>query len=334
MENKLLSALAFLTTVFLINSVAEASENCQSFKNLIPISRDSLDFEKLDPFLRIQFLEKNEILNRKKAKDLAEVYLAGQLTKDFFKHCLPFEKDNPIFFDSLSKEMQALGVQKLLSSKIVELNRLGHILINKSEGDFLFRAVGHRRDENERKAEFHRSNRSIYTDLSKINSEEWLIIFIHEVIHYLDHSLESSVKVFGNKENIDWINAIIENKVGFTRLSASDQSRVKHFVLAGIDRGFLAEFRAWAMTFWLYEKMVASSEQVKLKWAEDILAEKNQDELMADFIFRYLEPNFTDPKKEHIFKSDIIWEAYFSVRSELRNMNKYKLLGRTGLRLN
>lgn len=334
MENKLLSALVLLGAALLINAAAEARESCQRFKNLIPIPRSSVEFENLDPFVRIQSLEKNEILNQKKAKDIAESYLAGQLTKDFFRICLPSENDNPIFYDSLSKEMQALGVQKLLSSKISELNRLGQILINKSEGDFLFRAVGHRRDESERKAEFHRSNRSIYTDLSKISSEEWLIIFIHEVFHYLDQSLESSSKIFGNKENIDWINVIIEKRVGFNRLSTFDRSRVKNFVLAGIDRGFLAEFRAWAMTFWLYEKMVASSEQVKLKWAEDILAEKNQDELMADFIFRYLEPNFTDPKREYFFKSDIIWEAYFSVRSELRNTNKYKLLGRTGLRLN
>lgn len=97
---------------------------------------------------------------------------------------------------------------------------------------------------------------------------------------------------------------------------------LKTFVQSGLDRGLLAEYRAWLLCFSIYEEGKRTGLWGAIPWMESIITEKYPNESWESFTFRYLDRNFEDPDFTGIFSLKIMQEQYFQLRQELRTKFK------------
>lgn len=320
------AGLFFLVCMVWVAEVQSRAETCLSPPGLnlqqLEIDKDMLS--KMTVETRLNYLNRFETQVQLTAKALRTFYFQDKLEASFLQHCLPSVEERSDFYDWLSKEFQEYSLTKMSESSLPSLQTLA----KKLEGKLVFRAVGHYKKLGTRKAEFHRTRRSIFTDLSRIKAEEWLIIFIHEIVHWYDQQLFTSSQAFADKTVATEIFEMAKSVKYPQQLSLDQWRLVREHILHGLNRGFLAEFRAWTVTFSIYQQMKQASEQEHVEWIERILLNKWPNESMAEFVYRYLEPNFTAPKKESIFQLELMQNSYRVVKDVLRKKNKVELLGK------
>lgn len=96
-----------------------------------------------------------------------------------------------------------------------------------------------------------------------------------------------------------------------------------------MNRGFLAEYRAWTSTFALYIEAKATGAN-PIEWAETVLGERLPRERLDRFVFRFLDAGFEDPR-EGVYAYPIVRQALAELRAELRNRGEPPSLDSIGL---
>ena len=166
----------------------------------------------------------------------------------------------------------------------------------------LFQLVGHFQKPNRGplKAGFHRGDRSIFMDLSKIPQNEWLLILSHELIHHLDRRLQLATIEFSSPANVRKISAWIKDgSLSQSKLPDESALEIKNHLRKwlefGLDRGLLAEYRAWVPTVLLYQQGIKAGRWAKMNWMEELLAEKKNEEDIKKFMYRILRKKSSPP---------------------------------------
>lgn len=243
------------------------------------------------------------------ALQIYESYLAGDAV-DLKKNC-----SNSIYRDllesSLHKTFKSETLKKLLVSggnKAEFAKKIQNKTISP------FRLTGHFREDSptEKAGGFHRGHGSIFMNFTKIPPSEWEIYFIHEFAHSLDSELLKSITPFTNVELIQSFYTATKNN----SWSQEQKRQLTSWLLHGLNRGFLAEYRAWTVTFALYQEGLQDGTFNKIQWMEDILSHQGPQESLRSFILRYLSPRFSDPQKGP-FSSPQVQAELKKLRQEL-----------------
>lgn len=183
-----------------------------------------------------------------------------------------------------------------------------------------FRMVGHYAREKKKSAEpkaaFDRSSRSIYADFSKIPPNEWLLIFIHELAHNLDKTLVQSAELYKDQTVPRELNRLSAMGLKYSEVSTLTQASIQSYLFAGLNCGFLAEWRAWVFTIQYYREGLKLGVWQKIEWMENIIEQKPPGLSDEMFMLHYLNKSFTDPSEE-IFRLPLTQEALRQLRKNI-----------------
>jgi len=168
----------------------------------------------------------------------------------------------------------------------------------------------------EKKAGFHRGNRSIYMDFERIPPNEWLMIFTHEMAHVLDENLKAASEIYADDKTVkvlaDWAHKVTSSQ----DLPPEVREKLTRWIKAGLDRGLVAEYRAWHLTFVIYREGLNVQAWRPIAWLDEILAQQRDGESHEQFVYRYLHERFEDPTHEDpLFQLPLIKSELFETRS-------------------
>ncbi len=202
-----------------------------------------------------------------------------------------------------------------------------HEVRRRSEGENIlaYRLVGHLPGETnptDRAGGYHRGHQSIFMDFERIEPTQWTTIFVHELLHALDTDLLEGMRTFGDPDLRSQVERIAKASTSYDDLSSADRAILEEWILAGLDRGYLAEARAWAATLSLYEKLKDEDLQNPIVWLEAIRKQRlglaGNSETNFQLFLRYLDQRFTDPR-EGIFSTPLLQAAVAETRARLRS---------------
>lgn len=91
-------------------------------------------------------------------------------------------------------------------------------------------------------------------------------------------------------------NALSDTYNDFLTLPFLEAQDFRNWLLAGLDRGLLAEYRAWTATFQIYLQGKEEGLWSSRPWLEIILNEWDRKESLEKFTFHYLDQNSMDPQ--------------------------------------
>jgi len=265
--------------------------------------------------LEEEYKTRNDYLRTLTQLYLKEAIAGNELDSDF----KDFPEQNKIMahFSSLLLEET---ISLLHQSKIPSLVKLmkRYDTLYPAGTVALFRVTGISNDNESptlEKGGFHRTNKSIFMDITRTDSSEWVFIFLHELFHQLDETLDSSSRFFSQKENFE--KAMRLTKDENSKLTTSDNDFLDEWVQAGLDRGLFAEFRAWNFCFQIYEDGKKEKLWGSIKFAEEILLNKKVAQKMSSFIYDYLDSK-AQIKKESVLTRKIILKKMEFKREEFK----------------
>ena len=126
-------------------------------------------------------------------------------------------------------------------------------------------------DYTTRPAGFDRSTRGVFFNLFQIHAQDYSIYLIHEFAHALDPRLGAAIDRFNDESLTSQIAEWVKQKRVYTSLSTEEKRQVDAYVLAGLDRGLFAEWRAWLTTSELYLELLKNNEQQPIAFLDLIL---------------------------------------------------------------
>lgn len=242
-----------------------------------------------------------------------ESFITNELSLAKMEICwkgLPLGREFSVGLQQVFFERSFRILERAKSSKIQELVRLFYQK-HPSFDSAVFLLGGHSGGikSDQMRAWFDHVDKSLYMDASRISPEDWLVIFIHELVHLLDPHLEQGHLAFNKKA--DWKkfeNWGRQNK----KLSESESQELDTWLMHGLSRGLLGEYRAWSVTWVLYQEGLQENLWATIPWLEDL----GQGSLYAN-----LDDNFIDPT-DSIFKYELLQTQLKNLRLRLRQNPK------------
>lgn len=231
------------------------------------------------------------------------------------EHALSDPSDRERLNSRLHEAFLAHSLEQLERAASARLRELARRV--KETPLLLFRLVAQPRlGPGDKKAGFHRGKRSLFLDYAQVPPEEWLVIFIHESAHALDDRLLEGVTEYARAEQVERFVEWSRSTSHFADLSDDRRAQLEHWLLAGLSRGFLGEWRAWWLTLELYEDGLSEGLWTKIDWLEEVRARCEPKSRRAAFLMRYLSPRFEDPS-DGVFSNPLLRDALRSVRTRL-----------------
>jgi hypothetical protein len=78
-------------------------------------------------------------------------------------------------------------------------------------------------------------------------------------------------------------------------LTSDEAALVDQWLSLGLERGMMAEIRAWSQTYLLYEQLRKESLIAPIDWADQILAQQQRNESIPEFCRRYFNALYAHP---------------------------------------
>jgi hypothetical protein len=282
--------------------------------------KDSLELEDLkrkNSLLNIEFDAKREYL-----RILSKEYLNGNIDSSEVDQSFKTSSDYQKIMSQLSVELLMESIQRLKASNISEIK----IFMKKYDRLYekgsipLFRLSGSEIDRESptlEKGGFHRGTKSVFMDITRTSNKEWLFILMHELYHALDEKMATSSQEFSNEDLFKSIVSISARKQNLVELNSKEDTLLEEWVLAGLNRGLFAEYRAWNFGFSVYQKGIDEGLWRKVPFVEDVLSFKDKNESMSSFVYRYLNER-SKLSTEGILGRPIIQEKIKEKRDEFR----------------
>ena len=177
----------------------------------------------------------------------------------------------------------------------------------------------------------HRGRGSIQTDFTAIPSHELHFILFHETAHALDEELMRSIALFKDPIQLQRIQhllaALPPEDARPDRFPQSLSEVLTPWLLAGLNRGLWAEYRAWRATFALYRSGVqARMGRPPIAWFEEVLTAIQQAQETPEgrelswetHLYRYLDSHSKDPE-DGIFAHPLVRQELTRLRTKARN---------------
>lgn len=224
---------------------------------------------------------------------LAENYIQGRLKSQEIDHAFKSHHQYQKYMAHFSSILLMESVKRLKESAIPEIQsfmRRYDALYFKNTIP-LFRITGSeisRESPTEEKGGFHRGHKSIFMDVTRLSSGEWLFIFMHELYHALDDQLYEAIVEFTNEDLVDSVKKMSKTKSNLVELTDEEMTALDRYATAGLNRNLFAEYRAWSFGFTVYEKGMEEKLWKKIPFIENVLSFKDKNESMNGFIYRYL----------------------------------------------
>ncbi len=317
-------SLIIIMGLFSINSLAY---HCplQSINSLKNKYQDTDSYQ-----IRERFEIKKEIRNLyiDYSNTITNEYINGDLNKKKFKTCLESIDENELNYQVSNQLKKALlsslkqTHSPILQDLLNDLNSEGSALLIGVKLDLKIR-------KNERPATYHRTAKNINISIPKIGFNEAKLILIHELVHKRDQKqiYEASI----NFSNIDTQMNLLDISKTHNELKGLTEIETKElntYILNGLKRGFLAEFKAWALTYQIYLSLISKGEIIPIQWADQILDQYDRKTNYLDFIFNYYLRRFSTPssKGNNIFSTTLMQNAYKEYISQLKMKDKCLLV--------
>jgi hypothetical protein len=314
--------------------------------NCFRIEAASLDCSQLSEWQEIKEQIKNgledSILVKVKQREL-EFQIRKNIANQFYKDyrfnnlkmeslysCLSSEPDRRNFLNTVQSAFYEGSLKELRNANSPVIKKLVKLLDKQLNGQvMLYRMINHYESspDLESKAGFYRGARSIFMNIDSIPSNEWLLIFTHELVHALDDTLWTALDIYSNKE---WVKEFTEwsnKEQNPEKLPSELKNKLKMWLEAGLNRGFWAEYRAWLITFEIYKEGLINHLWQPIDWVETILNSKQfEKETTSQLTYRYLNSRFTNPT-EGIFSLPLIKNALYDLRSSYGPSSQLPELG-------
>lgn len=171
-------------------------------------------------------------------------------------------------------------------------------------------------DDPIRSASYHRAYNSIFIDIENVSPQAWLVRFVHEIAHSLDSEMYASLKVYNDEEFLKNLEVYGEKKVALKSLDAVTRKKLDQWLIAGLNRGLLGEYRAWLVTLLIYNEGLQDGTFSEMKWLEEIKKSQPVGVSLSVHLFRYLSPSWIDPT-EGWFAYEYIQQALLELRQKL-----------------
>lgn len=245
------------------------------------------------------------------AKDIFSRYLSGEWTaadSAALESCtFSHPKLIRLVETALGPTIKAQSNEILKSSSSSYLRKLAKALDERLDVPFNFARRG-------AAGGYHRGRNSIFLDFTVIPRTEWFVVYIHEATHALDSELQRAVEVYSDKSLVEMFAKELPNVSRASEFSAEAARALETWLLAGLSRGMLAEYRAWLVTSALYREAIAASLSSKVPWMEDILADSSHT--LSEIWLRKIDKGFKNPNSG-IFKHSAVEEALNRIRMQI-----------------
>jgi hypothetical protein len=196
----------------------------------------------------------------------------------------------PTFFKASRINLEGLGdkyISKLFSlqDKVFGVNEIPPVR---------FVVEGRNSKDPQLVAGVARGTKLLFASVLEIPPEEWNMILVHEIAHIVDDALDAAVKQWQSNDLKEKALAERENFLQSSPIRIDDFPNSRVWLSAGLNRGFLAEYRAWVITSVIYESLRAKSLQVDLNWMREISAAGMTISELKVRVFKYLDSRFFD----------------------------------------
>ncbi len=245
------------------------------------------------------------------AHDLALAYLeGGGELESTLGPCIEGLADRQNFINAFQSELLDESVARLRAARSPILRDLirSYDFQLGPRSVALFRLTGHTiqsESPTSEKGGFHRGTRSIFLDVSRIPSTEWLLIFAHELLHSLDPMLSEAVRGYDQPQLLERLGARAQILSDPSGLSREDREALTRWIEAGLGRGLWAEYRAWTLTFAIYDQGLQEKLWPRIEWMERILSSRRKDEALDAFTYRFLDERSEDRESGNFFPSAV-----------------------------
>lgn len=260
---------------------------------------------------RQKFIDQEYSYREQLAESLFSNYLHGQIDFAQIEKCwvdLPMKESLLI---TLQAKFLLGSLQYLERSSSSVIKNFIQIFKNRygSAQAASFKLVGHtQKSIDGMKAGFHRADKSIFMDISKISRSEWMVILVHELSHSLDSEMNKSIPIYNNEAAVQKFVKWSQAGRHFQELNPREQQELSQWLEAGLSRGLFAEYRAWWATVQVYNAGLKDKLWEKIEWLED---------LQSGSLYLNLDKNFKDPT-ESVFKNPLFQEGLAIVREKYR----------------
>jgi len=317
-----------LLSVILIPTSKADCEFLQNWKN----ANEALAKGRAKISERAQLLKEERVIRDKTIQDIFNGYLNETLKISNIETCLGQSPERQNFINTMNSIFYERTLQNLGRAKAPRISAFLKLLGEKfSDSLPLFRLTGHYKTEKDGDTPnlpggFHRASGSVFMNISKIPSNDWTIIFIHELLHSLDEELWKAVEVYGHEDWIKEFEQWASKTENFDDLPADTQGRLTQWIEAGLSRGFWGEWRAWTVSFAIYKQGLQEGLWKNIKWIDEILEKQKADEPLEQFTYRFLDPRFKNPS-DGFFKSKLMQNAVEKIREQYGPGKKLPPLG-------
>lgn len=328
------SKVVQLTVLFIILSLSFSFTKAQVIDCpfLEPIQNSNLDFSKLNTVSERSNALIQEAQSRKKVfQSIFQDYSQNKIRIQDVYTCIKKSKNSELLFQSLQAEFFAGTLDSFKNSKSRYMKNLMEIYKNKSGGNQLLFQMLYKTEE--QRAEFDRGSRAIFLNLAKLNRDEWRVLFLHELLHYLDEVIWDSMEVYAQTSWVEEFVQVSRQTSDVLKLPQETQTRLLKWIRSGLDRGLFAEYRAWYFTLKIYQQEVALGEWSKVQWVEERLKKITNSFNFEFSLYELLDQNFV-LKKEGLFLNPLIQNAEAYVRLKIRQQQKPPSLGNLSQILN
>lgn len=251
-------------------------------------------------------------LEQKQAAEAAAIELETSTARqDFFN----FISGRPIENVQLLQNNSLVVIEE--SFKYLELKpglkkRLAHLGQTETIFYTLLRSP---KDRPDRAGSFHRGRRSLFMDLGSIDKNNFLLIFIHELAHGVDDVMRTALSEFSNSSTRTQVIEILERKQNPADLNSQERNLIRAWLIAGLERGLLAEYRAWLFTYLAYQEGLRDGTLQPTEWLDRLHNTKPENTTIEEHIYRTLSQNWHDPQDD-VFANPIISELLKEIRQE------------------
>ena len=163
-----------------------------------------------------------------------------------------------------------------------------------------------------------RVSKAFFASLSEIPHLHWKIVFVHEVAHLVDDGLDSAVNVWQNPDlrakALEDADRLSKAGAGMAQFATPS---LDLWLKAGLDRGFLAEYRAWVVTAEIYKSLRTQGLQSELEWMKGLVQLNESFFDSQKRVFRALDGGFVDPS-DGIFSNPWVAKRLVDIRQNLR----------------
>lgn len=166
----------------------------------------------------------------------------------------------------------------------------------------------------QRPAGYNMQTRALFMNMAQITVDDWDILFIHEMGHYLD-PIDSNISFFNDANNLEKISVSIKNFNQNKSLTQNELQFIDVWLTHGLNIRLLAEWRVWNFTVDYLSLRKDIPMGPKTIWLQPYLTKDVTQRKIE--LFNFLDRNFVNPI-DQIFSNPLIQKRINLIRQSLR----------------